>query len=485
VNTNNTAACDDGSACTTGDVCSGGACIGGPPIGCHDGNPCTTNSCDPLVGCVFTNNSIPCDDGNACTVGDQCGGGTCVGGSAAACDDGNVCTTDSCNPATGCVHTAVAGCCNTDADCADSDLCTTNERCVSHACGSDAVVCNDDNSCTDDSCNPALGCVHTNNALPCNDHDACTTGDTCSDGVCAGGTPLFCGDGNLCTNDGCNPTSGCTHVNNSLPCSDGRFCTVNDTCTNGSCIGAPRDCSAAGNQCRVGTCDEALDQCTGPQKPDGTPCSDGTACTTGETCTAGLCGGGTPIVCGACETCEPTVGCQIGPRPACHHPTVSLKGKLQIDDSDGELADSVSWKLTKGDLTSILDLRDPMTTTDFRFCVFDQGGAHLAIEADVPAGGTCVGRPCWKVLGAKGFKYVDPARASDGVLKLVISTSSTVGSMKAQLKAKGDNLPALPLPLAMPVVAELESAAGPCWKTRHESTWLLRNDARQFRALGD
>ena len=50
----------------------------GTPINCDDGNPCTTDSCDPVNGCTFTpnpNNSI-CDDGNVCTSGDVCYEGT-------------------------------------------------------------------------------------------------------------------------------------------------------------------------------------------------------------------------------------------------------------------------------------------------------------------------------------------------------------------------------------------------------------------------
>src|SRR5213083_1950307 len=45
---------------------------------CNDGNACTTDTCDPTRGCLFT------------TI---------------ACDDGNVCTTDTCEPTGGCVHT--------------------------------------------------------------------------------------------------------------------------------------------------------------------------------------------------------------------------------------------------------------------------------------------------------------------------------------------------------------------------------------------
>jgi hypothetical protein len=79
-------------------------------LDCDDGNACTTDSCNPATGCVFTNNTASCDDGNACTSGDTCGGGSCHGGAAISCSDVNACTTDACNPATGCQHEAIPGC---------------------------------------------------------------------------------------------------------------------------------------------------------------------------------------------------------------------------------------------------------------------------------------------------------------------------------------------------------------------------------------
>lgn len=50
------------------------------PGGCDDGNPCTDDKCDPVVGCKNTPNSAACDDGDGCTVGDVCLGGKCVVG---------------------------------------------------------------------------------------------------------------------------------------------------------------------------------------------------------------------------------------------------------------------------------------------------------------------------------------------------------------------------------------------------------------------
>jgi hypothetical protein len=114
----------------------------------------------------------------------------------ASCDDNNPCTDDSCNTTNGtCINT------NDDTNaCSDGSECTTNDACVAGACvGGAAPNCDDGNVCTDDSCNPnvAGGCVNTNNTAPCSDGSECTTGDTCSGGACVGGPAPNCNDGNV------------------------------------------------------------------------------------------------------------------------------------------------------------------------------------------------------------------------------------------------------------------------------------------------
>lgn len=77
----NGTACNDGNACTVGDACISGNCTGGPPVSCDDGNVCTNNTCNPITGCVATNNSVtlgPCSAGTLgnCTQGiTQCADG--------------------------------------------------------------------------------------------------------------------------------------------------------------------------------------------------------------------------------------------------------------------------------------------------------------------------------------------------------------------------------------------------------------------------
>jgi len=287
VNTNNTDPCSDGNACTVGDQCSGGSCSGGGARNCNDANPCTNDSCNPSSGCVNTNNTASCDDGNACTVGDQCSGGSCSGGGPRTCNDGNPCTDDSCNPSTGCVTT------NNTASCNDGNACTINDRCSGGSCGGGGSLnCNDGNVCTTDSCNPSTGCVNTNNTATCNDGNACTINDRCSGGSCSGGGSLNCNDGNVCTNDSCNPSTGCVYSNvgagtscGSPSCGpygacSGLSCMFNEGTQSRTCT--PRECNGSGS-------------CV-----NGSSYLDSRACTLAEGAECGFCtecGGGPPMIC--------------------------------------------------------------------------------------------------------------------------------------------------------------------------------------------
>ena len=110
--------CTDGVACTT-DTCNPiSGCISVPANGpCDDGKLCTVDACT-FSGCTHTANTLPCDDGDACTLADACTAGTCVG-SPDNCNDGDPCTADACVSASGCVHSA-GTCGNGVCDCGEA-----------------------------------------------------------------------------------------------------------------------------------------------------------------------------------------------------------------------------------------------------------------------------------------------------------------------------------------------------------------------------
>lgn len=147
--------CSDDTACKIGACDPGGSCIPGSQKGCDDGNPCTDDTCDPATGgCIGTpNDNNPCSDNDVCTIGDHCSNGVCVGGSQHPnCDDGNICTDDSCDWVIGCNHIP---------HCVDGNACTV-DVCdpTTAACSHNPVDCADSNPCTVDSCSNVSGCSH-------------------------------------------------------------------------------------------------------------------------------------------------------------------------------------------------------------------------------------------------------------------------------------------------------------------------------------
>ena len=169
-------------------------------VNCDDDNPCTDDSCDPATGCE----SVPknCNDGNVCTT-DACDLKTGCGHEQVICDDGNDCTADACNPDIGCQSIAVG-----TFPCDDDSVCTTNDVCFAGLCIGKFIECDDSNSCTDDSCNPKTGCAYTPNTSLCSDDNACTVGDTCADSVCESGPSKDCDDLDGCTTDSCDQSTG-------------------------------------------------------------------------------------------------------------------------------------------------------------------------------------------------------------------------------------------------------------------------------------
>ena len=257
---NNGLPCDDGQPCTKGDFCQGGGCASGADIcackadldclGKDDGNLCNGLPycdksavpwvCDTNPATVVTcktlddttcrkavctaksgicellpiNQGIACDDSSACTGGEVCKDGGCKGASVD-CDDDVPCTIDACDKATGCSH-------------------LTN-----------LALCDDGKPCTSDGCDPkalgadALGCTHKAlTGTPCDDGSLCSETDACLVGACQGKAKV-CDDANPCSDDGCDPKSGCTHAANAAPCKTDKPCQPLGACNALSCNPLP------------------------------------------------------------------------------------------------------------------------------------------------------------------------------------------------------------------------------------------------------
>jgi penicillin amidase len=138
----------------------------------------------------------------------------------------------------------------------------------------------------------ALWLVNVNKPLPVCLADVLANAVETAPVVC--GTVPFavpCDDGNPCTDDTCNPATGCVYTNNNAnACDDGNACTQTDSCSLGTCIGGNAVVCSALDQCHdAGVCDPGTGVCSDPQKANGTVCDDGSLCTTGDTCQSGTC----------------------------------------------------------------------------------------------------------------------------------------------------------------------------------------------------
>ncbi|MSP92164.1 MAG: hypothetical protein EXR79_10240 [Myxococcales bacterium] len=309
---NNVQPCDDGAPCTVADKCKDGKCGAGPAKGCDDANACTDDGCDPKTGaCTKSASGAGCDDGSACTVGDVCKESTCAAGGKADCDDKDPCTLDDCAAKGGCTHLPANG-----GACSDGNACTGGDACAAGKCvGGKAIDCDDKNACTLDTCDPAVGCAHTNAAAPCSDGDACTDIDTCKDGKCAGTKFGDCNDNKPCTDDVCDVKGGCTYSNNSKACDDGDPCSGPDVCGSGACNGGPPKNCDDGNACTDDKC-QAGKGCA--PTPNSTACNDKDACTESDKCQGGACAAGTPKPCDdnkPCtnDNCDAAKGCVYAP----------------------------------------------------------------------------------------------------------------------------------------------------------------------------
>jgi len=340
--------CDDQIECTS-DTCNEvlGSCeYAGDDDVCSDGNPCTDDVCDTNSGCENANNNESCNDGNECTTADFCQQGECLGGPALDCDDEDACTEDSCDPETGCAHTAVdcedEDVCNgvqdcepqtgcylavQPPDCDDEDVCNGLETCdpIDGCQSGQALNCDDEDACTEDSCDPMTGCNHA--TVECEDEDVCDGVETCdpTTGECIEGEPRDCEDDNPCTEDElCDPLEGCLNqaANEGTECQtplgqDGK-------CKEGTCTPVcveDVDCDD-GVECTVDSCNKDIWKCQ--FLADDSECGDGDVCNGVETCdvVAG-CEDGTPLacddgdVCNGIETCDAVEGCVGGTQLEC------------------------------------------------------------------------------------------------------------------------------------------------------------------------
>ncbi|MBK6476628.1 MAG: fibronectin type III domain-containing protein [Flavobacteriales bacterium] len=314
----------------------GGSAVTGSP--CNDGNACTTGDLwNASCQCVGTASGDTDNDG-ICNAQDNCP--NIAGQIGSSCNDNNACTTnDVINSSCQCVGTPVPdsdgdGICNTvdncpnvpgqiGSTCDDNDGCTTNDvlnsscQCIGTPSGDsdNDGTCNAQDGCPNDANKTSPGSCGCGNLEPgaaCNDNDSNTENDLIGANCTCAGTLIVldcngvangpalpgtaCNDNNANTgNDTWSANCQCvgqvidcigTIGGSALPgsaCNDNNANTTNDTWSaNCTCSGTPvvLDCNGVAN---------------GPALP-GSACNDNNANTTNDTWSANCTCSGTPVV---------------------------------------------------------------------------------------------------------------------------------------------------------------------------------------------
>lgn len=242
-------ACNDGNACTTLDLCSGGVCRSNISVICLDSpfpDPCRdAAACDPTngqCGKPAKPDGTTCSDGNACTTADVCQGGYCVGN---ACGVGQTC----CGP--GCVNLG-----SDNANCGSCGNACQNSICFQGSCFDGCIingaayasgVHNGVGGCQ--VCDPAYSRTAWKNLgnFP-NDQITCSEGcysGFCYQGACTvtspgGGCPntqcaaRSCNQIGICVSTATNEGGACTPSLSTNPC----VSSVSGTCHSGECVSA-------------------------------------------------------------------------------------------------------------------------------------------------------------------------------------------------------------------------------------------------------
>ena len=328
--------CDDGDPCTVDDQCdSAGLCAGMFVVECDDGIECTDDSCSSAVDCAHAvkegfclvsgvcyedgtmnvevfgpcrkcrpevanddlsaDDTLSCDDGSACFINDRCEGGVCKT-TPLVCDDLNSCTDDSCDAVEGCKTTPNTSQCAA-ARC-EGLMFYPAAVCSGSACPSVSPVnCNDENPCTDDSCTLA-GCVNTvRNGKICAPAK-CEMGtfyspSACINDFCPPQDSEFCDDGNECTEDYCSIDAGCLARPDNMKVCRPAGCqdlilSPEVKCSNGVCPAAVPRTCDDGNICTDDSC--LPSGCV--NAANSAPCEDGNKCTLNDRCGSKTCKSG-------------------------------------------------------------------------------------------------------------------------------------------------------------------------------------------------
>jgi len=149
-------------------------------------------------------------------------------------------------------------------------------------------------------------------------------------------------------------------------------------------------------------------------------------------------------------------------------------GNVVLKDASNDASDLLTYHWLNGSAVSLSNYGDPTSGggTAYAVCVYASPGGtpQLVFDAEIPAGGTCGGGPCWSA-SASGFDYADSAGSNDGITSVLLRAGSIQAS-KVTVSGHGVNLP-MPTPAdpnnllyqAPLATVQVINSSGSCWQS--------------------
>lgn len=165
----------------------------------------------------------------------------------------------------------------------------------------------------------------------------------------------------------------------------------------------------------------------------------------------------------------PLAGCRVAG---------GAKTALLVRDLPNDGKDQLVMKWVDA-AADVADFGDPLTATDYTFCLYDRQG--LLLSAAAPAGRLCDGKPCWSTK-RDGFLYRDRKKGLDGLAQVKLHADGG-GTATLTVIGRGPNLslPSLPL-VDGKLVAQLVAEGGVCFE---DPLLAVRNDGKVVEAVID
>jgi hypothetical protein len=102
---------------------------------------------------------------------------------------------------------------------------------------------------------------------------------------------------------------------------------------------------------------------------------------------------------------------------------------------------------------TVPELGTPTTTDDYALCLYDASGGRAF---QIPAAGTCRGRPCWQAKPT-GFTYRNKDAAPDGIVQVDLRGGGD-GKARAAVRGQGGMLSLPPLTsLSSTIIVQLRN----------------------------